>query len=238
MFEAVGVEFGDVTFGGAGGVFDEGFGKHLVVAAFYFFHVGIDYRQVHFFGYGFGAFEDGGFLVEEGGPVSAFGHGGLVGDEDGAGEVVFVCQHCFDHGLHGDHFCTEAAAHAVHELVELFIGQGVVEHYEFLFAQYAEGMAGPLPVAKVAHDHDDAAAFGCVPVEKSKCIRVEQAVFQDTFFADGEYLECLDHKVAEVVVEGAGDRIDLAVGFLREGVAEVLEHYGFAVANAAVEDKV
>ncbi len=57
-------------------------------------------------------------------------------------------------------------------------------------------------------------------------------------FADGERLEGFEEKIAEVVVEAFADGIDLLLCFFREGIAQVLQHYFFAVADAVIQQEI
>jgi len=187
--------------GSGGRIICENGGVHGVVAPLFFFDIRIDNREVHFAGYDLGAFEYGCVLVEEFGPVGVFGHRGLIGNEHGGGEVVSVCDHFFECGLHGYHAGAEAAAHAEHQGFKIFALERMVNHIQLLLAKDGKRVAGPLPIAKMPHDEYDAFAFIGIFLKYGEAIRIEFATFEHCFFADGGDLQYFEDKIAEIVVE-------------------------------------
>ncbi len=97
-------------------------------------------------------------------------------------------------------------------------------------------MPCPLPVAKMAHYHDHAFAFGGVFFIKLKCRRVEFAPLNNFLFADGEDLKGLDHKIAEVMKEFAADGVNLLFTLAGECIVQVLQNHFFPVTETSKND--
>ena len=106
-----------------------------------------------------------------------------------------------------------------------------------MFASQAEGIAGPLPVAVVTADEDQALAFGGQLVEYGQGLGRHAAVPEHGSFGDAEGLEHFEKEVAQVVIEIAGEAVDLVGRLIGKGVAEIFEYDIFSVADDPEQDE-
>ena len=55
--------------------------------------------------------------------------------------------------------------------------------------------------------------------------------------ADGQYLECLHHKIAEIVKKRPAYPVYLLFRLIRERITQVLQYYFFTVARTGIQHK-
>lgn len=210
----------------------------LIIASFYPFYVGIYYRVIQLPGDSFGTQEHGGTLVEEVHPVGIGGIGSLVGYKSRTVKFGPFGNHGLKCVLHGNKAGAEACTHAVHEPVEVLVGQWMIDHIQLQRDFHAEAVARPFPIALMPHHQDDTFMLLCKVCQELFGLRAEGAMPEHAFPADGQCLKGFQEKVAQVFVKPFADELDLCFGFAGEGIAQVLFYKTFTVANYMVQQHI
>ena len=221
------------------GMFAEQIESHRIASTFHFVDTIVEHGVIVFSGKIFSAIEEGGILVEKGGPIGFVGMcRRLVAEHhQSTGNLMFVVErdHIAD-SIGIDHLGAEASAATEHPRFQKFVAQGLPHPDTMMEKLHVERSDHILPTVVMGrHQHHTPTLL----VVAGHQIAVGHTVALHYPAPRGEEIpNTLDKDIAEVMIETVFELTALLLAFLRERNGKVASHHLGAVTQNLIGNQI